>query len=253
MNAAREATSAVLATTTDTSPSSTGTPAPRPHEEVRLQRVPAHRAGRRRLVHRLAREPDGEEEPEARAPPGEGEPPCLRLEEVRHDLGQEDQREPPGQLAQLGDERGRPDLPDEPDDDEPPRQDGERAKRLHGPSAGRRAMPRGMRASDWEGTAAHVPRGSRACHAPPAGDFAPPGARVSVRASAATPSARTSGARRSPGGGRSGELVGLMVSARARSGSDTVRERSNVVMVAGPEPPDPLHPGPGGADAPGAA
>lgn len=33
---------------------------------------------------------------------------------------------------------------------------------------------------------------------------------------------------------RSGELVGLMVSARARSGSDTVRERSNVVMVRWP-------------------
>lgn len=33
---------------------------------------------------------------------------------------------------------------------------------------------------------------------------------------------------------KSGELVGLMVSARARSGSDTVRERSNVVMVRWP-------------------
>jgi len=33
---------------------------------------------------------------------------------------------------------------------------------------------------------------------------------------------------------RSGELVGLMVSARARSGGDTVRERSNVVMVRWP-------------------
>ena len=33
---------------------------------------------------------------------------------------------------------------------------------------------------------------------------------------------------------RSGELVGLMVSARARSGGDTVSERSNVVMVRWP-------------------
>jgi hypothetical protein len=33
---------------------------------------------------------------------------------------------------------------------------------------------------------------------------------------------------------RSGELVGLMVSARARSGGDTVSERSNVVMVHWP-------------------
>ena len=33
---------------------------------------------------------------------------------------------------------------------------------------------------------------------------------------------------------RSGELVGLMVSARARSGADTVEERSNVVMVRWP-------------------
>jgi hypothetical protein len=33
---------------------------------------------------------------------------------------------------------------------------------------------------------------------------------------------------------RSGELVGLMVSARARSGADTVQERSNVVMVRWP-------------------
>ena len=33
---------------------------------------------------------------------------------------------------------------------------------------------------------------------------------------------------------RSGELVGLMVSARARAGGDTVAERSNVVMVRWP-------------------
>jgi hypothetical protein len=33
---------------------------------------------------------------------------------------------------------------------------------------------------------------------------------------------------------RSGETVGLMVSARARTGSDTVRERSNIVMVQWP-------------------
>jgi hypothetical protein len=33
---------------------------------------------------------------------------------------------------------------------------------------------------------------------------------------------------------RSGELVGLMVSARARAGGDTVSERSNVVMVRWP-------------------
>ena len=86
MNAAREATSARLGHHDRHEPLLDRHARARPDEEIRLQGVSAHRRRRRRLVHRLAREPDGEQEPEARAPAGEGEPPRLRLEEVRHDL-----------------------------------------------------------------------------------------------------------------------------------------------------------------------
>src|SRR5262249_30385085 len=75
-------------------------------EEKGLQRVTAHRPGGRGLVHGLSREPHGEEQAEAWAVAGKGEPPALGLEEVRHDLREEDQGKPPGELAQFGDERG---------------------------------------------------------------------------------------------------------------------------------------------------
>ena len=94
---------------------------PRPREEERLQRVPAHRRRGRRLVDRLPGEPDGEQDGKRGRAPGKTAPQPAVLKTFVTAWGRRTRGSRHERLPQLVQDGGEPDLPHEPGADQPPR------------------------------------------------------------------------------------------------------------------------------------